>query len=116
MGKSKMKKSICFAIVVTLLTSAAAQAGNYTVERSFHQPSAPNVRAADITVIKCSTRYGELWIYDYNDSSVGYRAIEPGYWASPIGGQNYSTFAGAGDAACHSLALLPMNMHEFQRR
>lgn len=96
-----MKKSVCFAIAITLLTSVAAQAGNYTVRDRFYQAAASNVEEADITIIRCSDRK-EYYIYSYyRNGGPWYRTIFPPHWGTPIGGGDHYKFEDAVGAACH---------------
>lgn len=87
---------------LSLLTSFGAQAQNYEVLEEFHQPAAPNVEKADITVIRCFGR--KFYIYTYfRKSGPNARAILPPNWGTPLGGGDHSNFSWAVAAACASV-------------
>ena len=73
---------------------------NFRILSEFHQPAAPNVEKADITVIRCQSN--EYYIYRYyRNSGPNYRSIIPGRWGNPLGGRDHHTFDGAVAAACN---------------
>jgi hypothetical protein len=73
---------------------------NFRILSEFHQPAAPNVEKADITIIRCQGN--EYYIYRYyRNSGPNYRSIIPGRWGNPLGGRDHHTFDGAVAAACN---------------
>lgn len=73
---------------------------NFRILSEFHQPAAPNVEKADITIIRCQSN--EYYIYRYyRKSGPNYRSIIPGRWGNPLGGRDHYTFDGAVAAACN---------------
>ncbi len=97
-----MRKSIYYAITLSLFAGIGAQASDYTVRDKFYQPESTNVEEAEITVIRCSNRK-EYYIYKYfrSSSQPNYRAIKPPYWGNPLGGGDHYSFNEAVNAACH---------------
>lgn len=83
------------------LTLAQSGSGRrFQIIREFHQPAAPNVEKADITIIRCQNN--EYYIYRYyRPSGRNYRSIIPGRWGNPLGGRDHWTFDAAAGAACN---------------
>ncbi|WP_439574090.1 hypothetical protein [Phreatobacter sp.] len=87
------------AVLATLAVPALAQ-NNFRILREFHQPQAPNVERADITIVQCQRNQYYIYRY-YRSRGPNYRAIAPGYWGNAIGGRDHHTFDSAVRAACN---------------
>ena len=88
---------------LTLLSSVSAQSPILKFKQldKFHQPAAPNVEKADITVITCLDR--QYYIYEYYRSSgANFRAIYPPNWGTKLGGGDHYSYEAAIAAACMS--------------
>lgn len=85
---------------LAFMVSPAQAQNNYRIVDGFIQDAAPNVEAAQITIIQCQNN--EYWIYRYPLRPHGphFRAIIPGHWGNPLGGGDHYSFEDAARAAC----------------
>ncbi len=99
-GRAIRSLHCVLAAIFVLASWPAAAQNNFRIVREFHQPAAPNVERADITIINCQSR--EYYIYRYYRShGPNYRAIIPGRWGNPLGGRDHHTFDSAVKASCN---------------
>lgn len=88
-------------IMALAMSAAPAMAqNNFRILREFHQPAAPNVERADITVVQCQSNQYYIYRY-YRSRGPNYRAIIPGFWGNAIGGRDHHSFDSAVRAACN---------------
>lgn len=97
-GPATATEGVAFDAPIILAQSGMGR--RFQIIREFHQPAAPNVEKADITIIRCQN--SEYYIYRYyRPSGRNYRSIIPGRWGNPLGGRDHWTFDAAAGAACN---------------
>lgn len=104
-----MKRTLSLLVLLVGLCYASfAYAETYDVLHRQHQKEdkAHNVEEANIYVIQCSSKPGQLYyIYQYfrDKGRPNFRAILPPNWGTPIGEMDYQSFELAICAACAAL-------------
>ena len=102
-------------LVILFAGLAAGPAAGYSLTGRFPQAEARDasgrltVEASVIHTVQCNSA-GEngraFYLYQYT-KRLGFRAIVPPYWASPIGGRDFASFNEAASAACGSSRSTP---------